>query len=449
MRKRAGPERRKGAAAVRRMAVLLVAALIMLATSGCDMVRFLLEPLPPPPTLPSIETLTTTTAPPSATTTRTSLTSAATSSPASSATSPAMTTTATLPGDDFASRVTYLIVKGLDAASREIVLDEALAGLRIEEEDVDETIEQVFDLFQEIYYNRPEYYFLSGQANAGYVLLRGTTTTLQSVTLKPGFIDSVQNLDAGLILDRKAKLEKAAGELADRAREAGDSTLSQLQHVHDTLIRMISYDLEAAEVSTMNRERSNAASAVLDRLALCQGYAAAFQLVAQQLGTETLLVTGMAEEVNHAWNLVKLDDSYYHIDLTYDDPTPDGGPDAPVDHVHFLRSDRQMQSTHAWKQTDFPAAPEDGAFYYREGDLVSSTRKELQNRINTFVASLPRTIDKPQQMEVLYTGKDMPTIANLEDMLADALQQAGRTGQILYTRRVDKSIVILEFLPPG
>ena len=300
-----------------------------------------------------------------------------------------------------------------------------------------------------LFRSNPQYYFLSGQANAGYVLLRGTSTKLQSITLKPGFIDSVASLSATAIKERQKTLEAAAEAMAAEAKKTGGSKTVQLRYVHDTLIRLIEYDLQAAEESTMNRERSNAASAILDHLALCQGYSAAFQLVSQRLGAEVALVTGTADGVNHAWNLVKLDDQFYHVDLTFDDPTPDGGPEAPVDHVHFFRSDSLMRQTHVWKVADYPAAVKDGAFFYHENKLLSATRSDLQKRINAFVSALPKKIDKPTQLEILYTGKDIPTVSALEKMLTEALNKAGRTGQILYTRRVDKSVVVIEFLPPG
>jgi hypothetical protein len=133
--------------------------------------------------------------------------------------------------------------------------------------------------------------------------------------------------------------------------------------------------------------------------------------------------------------------------LTYDDPTPDGGANAPVEHIHFLRSDARMRETHAWKAGDYPTAPNDGAQYYRENSLLSASRTDLQSRVNHFVADLPKTIQQAQQLELLYTGKDLPTVTELEKILQTALTKAKRSGQILYSRRVDKQVVRIEFLP--
>lgn len=352
-----------------------------------------------------------------------------------------------LPGDAFRKQVTSLIIKGLNSVSREIVLDEALVGLKVPESKVDATIELVFDLFQAVYYSNPQFYFLTGQAGASYILQGSTNVSLQSLTLKPGFIDSVVALDTAGIKVRQAKLEQAAAVIAGNAKKQGAGALSQLLYVHDYLVRTIQYDLNALADLTLNRERSNAASALLDHLALCQGYASSFQLVAQQLGFEVLMPTGTAEGVNHAWNLVKIDGIFYHVDVTYDDPTPDGGDTAPVNHVHFLRSDAMMRETHVWIAANYPAVPTDGAQYYRENNLLAASRAELQGRIDRFIAGLPKVIVQAQQMEILYTGKDLPVVTDLENMLQVALVKANRSGQILYNRSVDKQVVLIEFLP--
>lgn len=442
---------------IRPLLLLLAAAILAFSVSGCSMIRFLLEPLPPPPTLPSIvfeptptptaATSVTVSTKPASTTVSPSVTTTSTQAGSNTSTGPGGSTVPTQASDPFQVKVTALIIQGLNAISREIVLDEALAGLKIPESEADKTIEKVFDLFQAVYYSHPEYYFLNGQANAGYVLLHGTTTTLKSITLKPGFIDSAAGQSTAEIRARQQAMLQAADAIAANARKQGTSAVSQLQSVHDEIIRTVQYDLKAAEISTLNRERSHAASALLDHLSLCQGYASAFQLVAQRLGFTVLMPTGTAEGVNHAWDLVLLDGRYYHVDLTYDDPTPDGGSSAPIDHVHFLRSDGVMKETHVWKTADFPAAADDGAFFYKLNGLVSSSRTDLQSRINKFVAGLPKTIVEARQLEVLYTGKDLPTLDGLEKMLQEALNRANRTGQILYRRRVDKSVVLIEFLP--
>jgi len=55
--------------------------------------------------------------------------------------------------------------------------------------------------------------------------------------------------------------------------------------------------------------------------AVCQGYALAYKLLMDRVGIECYMVS--SDSMNHAWNVIKLDGSYYQIDVTWDDPVPD------------------------------------------------------------------------------------------------------------------------------
>ncbi len=68
---------------------------------------------------------------------------------------------------------------------------------------------------------------------------------------------------------------------------------------------------------------------------VCQAYAEAFKEIMTELGIPCQLASSRA--MNHAWNLVKIDGSWYHVDVTWDDPVPDRL--GRVRHVFFLLSD--------------------------------------------------------------------------------------------------------------
>lgn len=48
---------------------------------------------------------------------------------------------------------------------------------------------------------------------------------------------------------------------------------------------------------------------------VCEGYSRCFNLLLEKAGIETTLVSA----VSHAWNLVKLNGKWYHMDVTWDD----------------------------------------------------------------------------------------------------------------------------------
>ncbi len=94
--------------------------------------------------------------------------------------------------------------------------------------------------------------------------------------------------------------------------------------------------------------------------AVCQGYAETLELFLNALGLENRLVFGYGYtengRISHAWNLVKLDDNWYHIDMTWDDPIVNGIDSGKVYYDYFLVNDAVMKKNHTWEMADYPAA---------------------------------------------------------------------------------------------
>lgn len=66
-----------------------------------------------------------------------------------------------------------------------------------------------------------------------------------------------------------------------------------------------------------------------------------------QLGINVKYVLGYAGEEYHAWNLVQLNNQWYHLDTTWNDPVPDQG--KVSNYSYFLKSDNQISTDHTWE----------------------------------------------------------------------------------------------------
>lgn len=108
-------------------------------------------------------------------------------------------------------------------------------------------------------------------------------------------------------------------------------TYEKERRLHDLLIDRIEYDKSA----DMNQ---SAYSALVEGKSVCAGYARAYQYLMQRLGIPCYYCTGFAG-VDHAWNIVALDDGYYNVDVTWDD-TPGG------EYDYFNRTDQEYAATH-------------------------------------------------------------------------------------------------------
>ncbi len=107
--------------------------------------------------------------------------------------------------------------------------------------------------------------------------------------------------------------------------------------VHDLVIASSSYDEAASDLvldgaSTGSSEvvaRSQEAyGALVEGTAVCNGYAQAFLLLADAVGLDSVIVTGVADggvtTGLHAWNLVRTGDDWLVVDTTWDDAGPFG-----------------------------------------------------------------------------------------------------------------------------
>lgn len=142
-------------------------------------------------------------------------------------------------------------------------------------------------------------------------------------------------------------------------------------HVH-AATEEDSYVDEAGTVRYDDRFR-RLDTALLDGVAVCQGYAVAYQYLLEKLGVPCDVVVSR----DHAWNTVELDGALYHVDTTYDDidePDPWGG--AYVTRARFMMNDTDLAAFGLEvSQTETPCGPSKdtaACFYNRTGYLADA-----------------------------------------------------------------------------
>ena len=96
---------------------------------------------------------------------------------------------------------------------------------------------------------------------------------------------------------------------------------------------------------------------LLHQTGVCQSYTEAYQLLLEKAGIESRVMTGMARNSeggleSHAWNLVKIDGTWRHVDVTWDDPVNADNPKEKLPksglemHYFFLVSSRFILEDH-------------------------------------------------------------------------------------------------------
>lgn len=104
-----------------------------------------------------------------------------------------------------------------------------------------------------------------------------------------------------------------------------DSQIIRAKKVHDWMIDAMEYD-----ESETNVNKYNIYGAIHDKKAVCEGYARSFRYIMEKIGVQCVLVSGTAKNSEgrtetHAWNYIQIDDKWYAVDVTWDDPVIIGG----------------------------------------------------------------------------------------------------------------------------
>ncbi len=183
-------------------------------------------------------------------------------------------------------------------------------------------------VYRQILNNHPEIFYVSGRkyswsTSTGY-------TTKYTLT----YNDTAEN-----IKKQRLEFEEAADRIVAQTMDSM-SDVEKLLAVHDALILNCEYDKENLDADTVPDVSYTAYGALVNHVAVCKGYAEAYSyIVENRLGISCDIVS--SDEMNHAWNMVELDDGqWYHVDTTWDDPTWDSI--GRVRHTYFLLSDAEI-----------------------------------------------------------------------------------------------------------
>ena len=111
----------------------------------------------------------------------------------------------------------------------------------------------------------------------------------------------------------------------------------KIKLVYDWMCHNIVYDY-----TNVNYENYlpmyGAYAALVQKVAVCQGYANLFYRLALEMGVDCRLIAGLGNGGPHAWNIVKINGKYYNLDSTWDaEISPYGD-----NYMYFLKSSQNF-----------------------------------------------------------------------------------------------------------
>ncbi len=162
--------------------------------------------------------------------------------------------------------------------------------------------------------------------------------------------------------DRKI-YDKAKGVLRKALRD-GVSDLEKETAIYSWIVNNVNYDWTHQDrMAETPRESFTPYGGLVNRKAVCLGYATTFQLLCDLAGVECITVVGAAfqSQEDHGWNMVRLDGDWYCVDVTWDANYREQGfswkASGPEDWRYFnVTSDEMAESNHQWDYANTPEA---------------------------------------------------------------------------------------------
>ena len=130
-------------------------------------------------------------------------------------------------------------------------------------------------------------------------------------------------------------IEQKVNEIISNNISTETSNYDKIKIIHDYIIDNTTYDKEKAENLNMKTTYNShtAYGVLIQNYGICSGYADTMSIFLDKFNIPNYRISSDG----HIWNLVKLDETWYHLDLTWDDPVIINGPQI-ISHDYFLIS---------------------------------------------------------------------------------------------------------------
>lgn len=213
------------------------------------------------------------------------------------------------------------------------------------------------------------------------------------------------------------------------------SDYDKLICIYEYIQDHVTYDGQEGEYNAWHNAtraptRHNAYGALVEGLAVCDGFACAFALLAQRLGFRCTTVTGegiapSGGRFPHAWNIVAAGDAYYHLDVTWDKNRESKGGD--YSYEYFCLDDSEAGLEHIWAAETTPACGSQALSFYFRNRCQANSLSQLDDIFLRYVKTKASVVRVK-----LNGGVAVPEPGNIAQRLLDAAASVGRSIRIEY-----------------
>ena len=229
--------------------------------------------------------------------------------------------------------------------------------------------------------------------------------------------------DKAKIKDHQKALSARVAKLARPAQNL--SPVEKEKYIHDFICTNVRYD-------KLKKPYSHEIIGPLGQgVGVCEGIAKSVKILCDALGIWCMIAISEANpeqgvKYRHAWNVVKLDGDYYHLDATFDNSL---GRDGVIRYDYFNLDDQRLFRDHQPIIYPIPACSRADRSYYRENKLSFTKLEDAAKR-----AQMP--IRKGLPFVFHWRGGPLTreVLAQIVETLESAAQQKSRHAAVSYNR---------------
>lgn len=158
-------------------------------------------------------------------------------------------------------------------------------------------------VYQAVINDHPEFFYLNGYTYTRFM----QQDTIKYITFSGRYL-----YDAAEVAGRQAAIDRIVDEKMAQLLKSDN---------YETVKAVYEYLILSTEYSMDSPDNQNICSVFLDKKSVCNGYAKAAQYLLNSYGIPCIIVNGAAMGNAHAWNIVEIYGAYYHMDVTWGDPS--------------------------------------------------------------------------------------------------------------------------------
>ena len=276
--------------------------------------------------------------------------------------------------------------------------------------------QEIFDTLKSVYYNNPEILYYSASE---YSL---------------GKLKLTYSKDSSDIKSHQSLMKESKLKFINQYIKPEMSDYEKLLAAHDYIINNTRYDQDMIGDKYTPESHSAYGVLVLGK-GVCEGYAKAFKYLLDEMNIENILILGESKGEKHAWNLINIEEEYYHVDVTWNDPITKDNTDI-ISYNYLNVTDMDLIKTHKWDKDLYPKANGEKYNYFRYNSLIINDYDEIKLYL------LESMINKKNHV-MIKTNKDH--INNINSIIENIYKDNNKIIKLKsYSYFIDKDYGIID-----